>query len=956
MAEQEVRPQQLSIAEIARLWSAETGDKAEDLERDLADWAYAAAADGAEIGPEGETKDGGQAGLKVEPDPHRMLRWDDVEAYCRERDLLLPHFWQEPAEEAPEPTSASGPASSSPIGAPAKQSSGGADMSRLVVRAMDRMGPAPLLTVAERRGPAGAAAAAQARQTEPEEPETATADEDLKAADAAPEPKPSEKAPHAKDSEAPKEPRLGKLTLAASRNSVAPTERGTRLEPRLSKIAVARPESEASTAARPSPAQAAAPSMETPSAKDNTQEAESNRQGDTAGGRGRRTTVVRNLRGNKKASSTDTTAKSRPKTPANLKEVPVRVMRPRPIITSANQSRGSVWTGLLGGALCGAILVGAAAAAWVEFEGGGLKAFVLGESGPSSEVLALQQQLAEAEARSKTASANVDRLTTQLSDSQRQLDTLRARFADISSLGERLTEAQRNNTELRAKVQELTSALDVARGGGDAARQAMQKELVAVRKELAAAGEAAAVAQKDAARLNESLATAQGEIEAAKLARMQLEKQTAALTEDLAKTRNDVENLTQSAAAAEAETRRLGAALDAAKSDAATAQEALGQSNREVARLSAALAESLRAAAKIQGERDAAQARAQDIERDLSLALKANTDLRAEADNLNTQAAQLTEFLAKSREENTAIAKTLASAQDETKTLRQAAESSGENSAQLTAKLADAEHRATALDDERKAAVAQVESLNRQLAELKQTADALRAAAQRNPDSSDLAEKLAAAQRRAADQEAQRKTAQARLESLVVTLAAARSEIQALEAAAMQSSEERNWLLEAVESWKAEAKVLAASLAAAEKRAAAAGGGSFASAGGSKEQLIGAAPSTAGAPLKLMPGDTPQLASTADTTADMIRRGRALLSRGDVAAARNAFRQAAELGDPVALTAIAQTYDPRILQGLGVLDAFADADTATRLYERASATGDPAAARQLEELRAWVKP
>jgi len=355
MAEQEVRPQQLSNAEIARLWSAETGDKAEDLERDLADWAYAAAADGAEIGPEGKTKDGGPAGLKVEPDPHRMLRWDDVEAYCRERDLLLPHFWQEPAAEAPEPTSPS------PIGAPAKQSSGGADMSRLVVRAMDRMGPAHLLTVAERRGPAGAAAAAHARQTEPEEPETATADEDLKAADTAPEPKPSEKAPHAKDSEAPKEPRLGKLTLAASRDSAVPLERGTRLEPRLSKIAVA----------RPSPAQAAAPSTETPSAKDNAQEAEPNRQGDTAGGRGRRTTVVRNLRGNKKASSTDTTAKPRPKTPANLKEVPVRVMRPRPIITSANQPRGSVWTGLLGGALCGAILVGAAAAAWIEFEGGG---------------------------------------------------------------------------------------------------------------------------------------------------------------------------------------------------------------------------------------------------------------------------------------------------------------------------------------------------------------------------------------------------------------------------------------------------------------------------------------------------------------------------------------------------------------------------------------------------------
>jgi predicted nucleic acid-binding Zn-ribbon protein len=1010
MAEQEVRPQQLSIAEIARLWSAETGDKAEDLERDLADWAYAAAADGAEIGTEGAAKDSGPAALKVEPDPHRQLRWDDVEAFCRERDLLLPHFWQEPPAESPARPSPG------PVTKADKSSGGGSvDMSRLVVRAMDRMGPKPLLAVAERRGPAGGAATAQAHQEEPDEPETAVKGEVLKAADAAPKPKPSENAPHAKDTAAREEPRLGKLTLAASRDSAATTaqpERGARVEPRLNiespKDAPARPN--ATQTAGGATSAKATTSPEAPSATDRAQEPDD--RDEQAAARDRRTTVVRTLRGAKKPAANDKTTRPRTKTPANLKEVPVRVMRPRPISTTANQPRGGAWTGLLGGALCGAILVGVAAAAWVEFEGGGLQAFVLGETGPSSEVLALQEQLAEAEVRSLAAGANTERLTTQLSDSQRQLDTLRARIADISSLGERLTEAQRDNAQLRAKVQELTAALDVARGGGDAARRAMQKELVAVRKELSSATEAAAAAQKDAVRLNDDLATAHGEIEAAKLARMRLEKQNAALTADLTKAHDEVENLTQSAAAAaagargleeqlaaakkdlaaasqarseleakvaaldsqmnesgnrtkqlgeansaaEAETRRLGAALDAAKTDAATAQEAVGKANSEIARLSAALAEAHRATAKAQGEREAAQARALEIEKDLSLALKANTDLRAEADNLNAQAAQLTEFLAKAREENTALAKSLTGAQDETKALRKAVENSGGDSAQLTAKLAEAERRASALEEERRAATTQVEALNRELADLRKTADALRSAAQKSQDSSDLAEKLAAAERRAADQEAQRQTAQARLESLVVTLAAARSEIQALQVGAKQASEERNWLLEAVESWKAEAKVLEATLAAAEQRAAGAGTLAAAPADASKEQLIATAPNAAGAPIKLTPGDATQLASATDTAADMIRRGRGLLSRGDIAGARNEFRQAAEIGDPVALTAIAQTYDPRILQGLGVLEAFANATTAERLYERASATGDPAAAQQLQAMRAWLKP
>lgn len=1008
MAEQEVRPQQLSIAEIARLWSAETGDKAEDLERDLADWAYAAAADGAEIGPENADKESGPAALKVEPDPHRMLRWDDVEAFCRERDLLLPHFWQEPSSSAP------APANAGPVGKTAKRSgSGSADMSRLVVRAMDRMGPKPLLAVAERRGAAGSAATAQAHHEEPDEPETAEKDQRSKAADADVAPNPSEKARPGRDSTAPEGPRLGKLTLAASRDTAADRsqpERGARVEPRL-KVESSKASTAQSTSAHTAGGAASAKaSPETPRAKDGAQAPESRDEQSAA--RDRRTTVVRTLRGTKNPAAHERTAKPRPKTPANLKEVPVRVMRPRPISTTAHQPRGSAWTGLLGGALCGAILVGVAAAAWVEFEGGGLKAFVLGETGPSSEVLALQEKLAEAEARTLAAGANAERLTTQLGDSQRQLDTLRARIADISSLGERLTEAQRDNAQLRAKVQELTTALDVARGGGDAARQAMQKELVAVRKELASAVEAAAAAQKDAVRLNEELATAHGEIEAAKLTRMQLEKQNAALTADLAKGRDEVENLTQSAAAAaasaraledqlaaakkdlaaanqarseldakvaaldsqlaesgsrasqlgeantaaEAETRRLGAALDAAKTDAATAQEAAGKANREIARLSAALAEAHRATAKVQGEREAAQARAQEIEKDLSLALKANTDLRAEADNLNAQAAQLTEFLAKAREENTALAKSLTGAQDETKALRKAVESTGGDTAQLTAKLAEAERRASALEEERRAAGAQVDALNKELADLRKTADALRVAAQKSQGSLDLAQKLAAAERRAADQEAQRKTAQARLESLVVTLAAARSEIQDLQAGAQQASDERNWLLEAVESWKSEAKVLEAALAAAERRAAGSGTLAAAPADASKEQLIGTAPSAAGAPIKLTPGDTAQLASATDTAADMIRRGRGLLSRGDVVAARNAFRQAAELGDPVALTAIAQTYDPRILQGLGVLEAFANATTAERLYERATATGDPAAAQQLEAMRAWLKP
>ena len=177
MAEQDVRSQQLSIRDIARLWSAETGEDAGELEDELSNWAYAEAVDrGAMESGDTDSDDapGTLTALKIEPDPARKLSWYDLEAFCKDHDRLIPHFWPEPVDETPD--------SSAPVPP--------SEPSRLVVRAMTKLGPISENSAAERRlqGPVSARKAKRSKRKEPEAaPTDAEAREDQPAEAAAPE-------------------------------------------------------------------------------------------------------------------------------------------------------------------------------------------------------------------------------------------------------------------------------------------------------------------------------------------------------------------------------------------------------------------------------------------------------------------------------------------------------------------------------------------------------------------------------------------------------------------------------------------------------------------------------------------------------------------------------------------------------------------------------------------------
>ncbi len=997
MAEQEVRPQQLSIAEIARLWSAETGDSAEDVERELAEWAYAAAADGAHIGLDAGADKGAPATLKIEPDPLRELCWDDLEAFCRERDRLLPHFWPEtplPSGEllslgttpSPGPPETSGPETAAPARTPS-------DMSRLVVRAMDRMGPSALTATASRRAPLG---------SDPAEPAA---------------------------------------EIAAARENSAASE----------KIATATGQEKSSQAAAQQGEKDTAPPEgakgDQPTGAD---DLDGRRRPPSA--RAKPPRVARVIRSSKKRPAADLSRdlgqssklESMRDIASRAQDVPITVMRPAPAIASSRSERPATATltliaaaGLLGGAL----IAVASGVTWVELRGPGLNPFLFGERLDRSELAAMEQRVTDSLARAAAASGETERLTGELSGARRQIDTLRARIEDISSLGPRLTEVQKSNAELRGTVGDLTAALTAARSGGSAAVQAIEKELKAAREALNQANNATQSAQAEATDLTEALATAQGEIEAGMLARLRLEQEGA---KALAAAKDEIENLDQSGsaaqavvqrlekelatskqqiqaqekdqlalkaqfaalnkelgetraraerlAAAETESRRLGAALDAAKLDVARLQKAAELGGQQTAELASRLAAERQNSAQIRAGADAAAKKSQALAQDLALALKANTDLRTEADGLNTEAAQLSEFLAKAREEAaalkadraSAVAKAdtlerdLASFKDEAATLRTSLEGTNGASAQLVARLAAAERRVAMLSEDRQEALAQADALTQEVAESRQAAETVRAAAAaRKADADRLAKELEEAKHLAEEQGAARTAAQSRVESLVVSMAAAQAEVLNLRTRARKADEKSDLLLEAVESWKAEARTLATNLAALKGRATPVAASDLRpQTGSSKEATIGAAAaSPADKKLDAGPltpvadsatGATPQgaaesraaeqVASRDGSAKLMLARGNEYLGRGDIASARLFFEQAADLGDTAALMAVAQTYDPRVLSGLGVLGAFADPAVATQWYERALSAGDDDASRHLEALRAWQNP
>src|SRR6266699_3792987 len=84
--------------------------------------------------------------------------------------------------------------------------------------------------------------------------------------------------------------------------------------------------------------------------------------------------------------------------------------------------------------------------------------------------------------------------------------------------------------------------------------------------------------------------------------------------------------------------------------------------------------------------------------------------------------------------------------------------------------------------------------------------------------------------------------------------------------------------------------------------------------------------------------------------ADLMRRGEAFIASGDLASARLVLQRAAEGGDPRAALTLAGTYDPIVLEKLGIQGFASDIAAARSWYERAKEFGSAESMRRLEML------
>ena len=84
--------------------------------------------------------------------------------------------------------------------------------------------------------------------------------------------------------------------------------------------------------------------------------------------------------------------------------------------------------------------------------------------------------------------------------------------------------------------------------------------------------------------------------------------------------------------------------------------------------------------------------------------------------------------------------------------------------------------------------------------------------------------------------------------------------------------------------------------------------------------------------------------------ASSLRRADGLIASGDLAAARLVLRRAANAGDARAAMTLAGTYDPAILEKLGVHGFVPDVAMARAWYEKAKKFGSAEAPRRLELL------
>jgi hypothetical protein len=82
----------------------------------------------------------------------------------------------------------------------------------------------------------------------------------------------------------------------------------------------------------------------------------------------------------------------------------------------------------------------------------------------------------------------------------------------------------------------------------------------------------------------------------------------------------------------------------------------------------------------------------------------------------------------------------------------------------------------------------------------------------------------------------------------------------------------------------------------------------------------------------------------------LMTRGAELVANGNIGAARLMFQHAAEAGEPKAALALAETYDPLVLEKMGAKGITPDVALAQRWYEKAKMLGATAAPESLARL------
>lgn len=117
---------------------------------------------------------------------------------------------------------------------------------------------------------------------------------------------------------------------------------------------------------------------------------------------------------------------------------------------------------------------------------------------------------------------------------------------------------------------------------------------------------------------------------------------------------------------------------------------------------------------------------------------------------------------------------------------------------------------------------------------------------------------------------------------------------------------------------------------------------------GEEAPRSGAAPST---PPPTPPSAAPRTGPPPAEVTALLARARSLIENGDISAARLLLQRAASGEDAAALFALAETYDPVVLQRWRVRGVQPDAERARTLYRQALQRGAPQARERLDALR-----